>query len=170
MCHMHFVCAALHVTGLGCGFNSILRRDCHLAVCGRRPTHRPQRPVTNSCTHRPQRPVTDGWPSIVWSAGSCKPLPYRTQVGLPVGYVSSPDRLNHRPCRPGSSWKHGPRHTSCVGGPVLHGLSQIVFASGLHCCMISMLSQFVWLHMWRKSRETTLSEADARPIRGIKLA
>ena len=38
MCHMHFVCAALHVTGLGCGFNSILRRNCHLAVCERRAT------------------------------------------------------------------------------------------------------------------------------------
>ena len=48
--HMHFVCAALHVTGLGCDFNSILWRDCHLAVCGevahphgetpgRRPSH-----------------------------------------------------------------------------------------------------------------------------------
>ena len=39
MCHMHFVCAALRVTRLGFVFNSILWRDCHLAVCGRRATH-----------------------------------------------------------------------------------------------------------------------------------
>ena len=47
---LHFVCAALHVPGLGCVFDSILWGDCHMAVCeeaghrhgetsGRRPSH-----------------------------------------------------------------------------------------------------------------------------------
>ena len=34
MRHMHFVCVAVHVTGLGRGFNSFLWGDYHLAVCG----------------------------------------------------------------------------------------------------------------------------------------
>ena len=34
MRHMHVVCVAVHVTGLGRGFNSFLWGDYHLAVCG----------------------------------------------------------------------------------------------------------------------------------------
>ena len=64
MCHMHFVCAALHVTGLGCGFNSILRRDCHLAVCGRWATHMEKRRAAAQVTCFSPR----GLKHVTWAA------------------------------------------------------------------------------------------------------
>jgi hypothetical protein len=74
----------------------------------------------------PQRPLLPR--QFSQSAGCCKPLPDRTRIGLPIGNVGRPDRLSHRSCSPGACWQHSPRHACRVGSPVLHGLSQIVFA------------------------------------------